>query len=225
MDINSTLEMTIPPLLPSSLLMSSASNQDKWKAFPSYHMLPNMTMPSATSDGFSLNNPSLFNDISPSHEPLSFTDPLDTAGHTKHQKASSAPSASLCAPSHGSAGGHSVGSGHGAGAHLTGGSGRSHKGGTNEEIAAMGSILDCMTDVMENQNLLYKAPVVDEVAVSHRLQFRPTIWATMLWRKRQKLSTTSLPIPLLLPHTNFLTKSFTEPGFTNQPYRLPLVRD
>ena len=34
----------------------------------------------------------------------------------------------------------------------------------------MGSILDRMTDVMENQNLLYKVPVVDEVAVScHRI--------------------------------------------------------
>ena len=32
----------------------------------------------------------------------------------------------------------------------------------------MGSILDRMTDVMENQNLLYKVPVVDEVAVSRR---------------------------------------------------------
>ena len=32
----------------------------------------------------------------------------------------------------------------------------------------MGSILDHMTDVMENQNLLYKVPVVDEVAVSRR---------------------------------------------------------
>ena len=31
----------------------------------------------------------------------------------------------------------------------------------------MGSILDHMTDVMENQNLLYKVPVVNEVAVSH----------------------------------------------------------
>ena len=30
----------------------------------------------------------------------------------------------------------------------------------------MGSILDHMTNVMENQNLLYKVPAVDEVAVS-----------------------------------------------------------
>ena len=53
---------------------------------------------------------------------------------------------------------------------MTGVSGRSRKGGTKEEIAAMGSILDCMTDVMENQNLLYKVPVVDEVGVSrHRV--------------------------------------------------------
>ena len=31
----------------------------------------------------------------------------------------------------------------------------------------MGSILDRMTDMMENQNLLYKVPVVNEVAVFH----------------------------------------------------------
>ena len=163
MDVDSTLGMMIPPLPPSSLLMSSTSNQYKRKAFPSYHMLPNTTTPSATSEGFSSNNPSSFNNISPSHEPSSFTDPLDTAGRMKHQKASSAPSTSLRAPSCGSAGGRLVGSGHGAGAHSTGGSRRSRKGGTNEEIAAMGSILDRMTDVMEDQNLLYKVPVVNEV--------------------------------------------------------------
>ena len=163
MDIDSTLQMTIPPLPPSSLLMSSTSNQYKWKAFPSYHTLPNTTMPSATSDGFLLKNPSSFNNISPSHKPSSFTDPLDMAGCMKHQQASSAPSTSLHAPSCGSAGGCSVGSGHGTGAHSTGGSGRSHKGGTKEEITVMGSILDRMTDMMENQNLLYKVPVVNEV--------------------------------------------------------------
>ena len=86
----------------------------------------------------------------------------------KCQKASSAPSASLCAPSHGSAGGHSVGSRHGAGAHSAGESGRSRKGGTKDKIIAMGSILDHMTDVMENQNLLYQVPVVGEVAVTCR---------------------------------------------------------
>ena len=155
--------MTIPPLPPSSLLTSSASNQYKQKDFPSYHTLPTMTTPSATLDGFSSNNPSLFNDMSPSHKPSSFTDPLDMADHMKCQKASSAPSTSLRAPSHGSAGGCSVGSGHGAGAHLTGRSGRSCKGGTKEEITVMGSILDHMTDMMENQNLLYKVPVVNEV--------------------------------------------------------------
>ena len=87
--------------------------------------------------------------------------------HMKGQMVLSAPSASLLAPSCGSAGGHSVGSRHGAGAHLAGGSGRSHKGGTKDNIVAMGSILDCMTDMMENQNLLYQVPVVDEVTVTH----------------------------------------------------------
>ena len=75
----------------------------------------------------------------------------------KCQKASSAPSASLHAPSCGSAGGHSAG-----------GSGRSHKeAGIEEKIIMMGSILDCMTDVMENQYLLYQVPVVDDVTVTH----------------------------------------------------------
>ena len=88
----------------------------------------------------------------------------------------------------------------------------------------MGSILDRMTDMMENKNLLYKVPAVDEVAVScHCIII--AIQATILWRKRQKLSTTLLPILLLPPHTNFLMKSFAEPGFANQPYWLPLVRD
>ena len=59
-----------------------------------------------------------------------------------------------------------VGSRHGAGAHLAGGSGRSCKRGTKDEIVVMGSILDRMTDVMGNQNLLYQVPVVDEVTVT-----------------------------------------------------------
>ena len=122
-----------------------------------------MIMRDSTTCG-GIKQPSSFNNISSFNNPSSFTEPLEPPDCVKCQKASSAPSASLHGPLHGSAGGHLVDSRPGAEAHSAGGSGRSHKGvGTKEEIIAMGSILDCMTDVMENQNLSYQIPAVDKV--------------------------------------------------------------
>ena len=48
----------------------------------------------------------------------------------------------------------------------------------------MGSILDHMTDMMENQNLLYQVPVVDEVTVTH-CHVITAIQAIILWEKAE----------------------------------------